>query len=377
MFDFLLVLLLGVFLLWLVAAVYLSGENLAQFDHASGERFSSGTQPGAELQAVVAMLAGMRTTLQGVALKEYVGVLRHTIDHAFADRCLDARFIPVDCAGVPSEWVLAPGADARRRTLYIHGGGFFAGSPASHRTLTTRFSELTGGAVLAIDYRMIPEYPRMASVEDCRTAYRWMLEHGPDGPQPAQVVFVAGDSAGGNLTLSLIAWVRDQGLRRPDAAVVLSPITDSTFAGPSLRTNARSDVMLGAVFGRLLVVPRFVLLWATWIHGRINPRHPLVSPVYGDLSNLPPVLVQASQVEMLVDDCRRYVNRARAAGSPVKLQTWNHMVHVWQIFNPELPEARQALAEIGKFLAAASPPPAKAFAGEPAAGAQREALARP
>jgi acetyl esterase/lipase len=251
--------------------------------------------------------------------------------------------------------VLSPGADSARRTLYIHGGGFVIGSPRSHRTLTTRFSALTGGAVLAIDYRLMPEHRRMAGIEDCRTAYRWMLDNGPEGPRAAQTVFVAGESAGGNLALSLIAWVRDQGLRAPDAAVALSPVTDGTFASPSLRANRRSDAMLGPLYGPLARLPQWLLLWMAWIVNRARPSHPEISPVYGDLSNLPPVLVQASEAEMLLDDGRRYVNRARAAGSPATLQTWRHVVHAWQIFNPELPEAVDALKEIGKFLAGAAP----------------------
>ena len=191
----------------------------------------------------------------------------------------------------------------------------------------------------------------MAGIEDCRSAYRWMLDNGPQGPQAARVVFVAGDSAGGNLTLSLIAWVRDEGLREPDAAVALSPATDSTSASPSLKSNLATDPMLGPLFAPLAKVPRSMLLLFGWMQNRINPRDPLISPVYGDLSRLPPLLVQASESEMLLDDARRYVNRARAAGSPARLQTWDHMVHVWQIFNPELPEAHQALEEIRKFLA--------------------------
>jgi acetyl esterase/lipase len=162
---------------------------------------------------------------------------------------------------------------------------------------------------------------------------------------------VAGDSAGGNLTLSLIAWVRDAGLRAPDAAVALSPATDATLASPSLRAHVASDPMLGPLFGWLARIPRALLLWAGWWQTRINPRDPVVSPVYGDLSRLPPVLVQASEAEMLRDDARRYVNRAVAAGSPVQLQTWDHMVHVWQIFHPELTEGREAIEEIRKFLA--------------------------
>ena len=277
------------------------------------------------------------------------------MDKAFAGRELDASFTPIDSAGVRGEWVLAPGADSTRRTLYIHGGAFIVGSPKSHRTLTSRFSALTGGAVLAIDYRLMPEHSRMAGIEDCRTAYRWMLENGPNGREPARAVFVAGDSAGGNLTLSLIAWVRDQGLRPADAAVALSPLTDSTMASPSLKANLHTDAMLGPLFGKMTRVPRSLLLWIGWMQTRINPRDPVISPVYGDLSNLPPVLVQASEAEMLLDDSRRYVNRAQAAGSPVRLQTWSHVVHAWQIFNPELTEARDALEEIRKFLAAASP----------------------
>ena len=113
--------------------------------------------------------------------------------------------------------------------------------------------------------------------------------------------------------------------------------------------------MLGPLFGKLARVPQTLLLWFGWLQTRINPSDPVISPLRGDLSRLPPVLVQASEVEMLFDDSRRYVNRAQAAGSPVRLQCWRHMVHVWQIFNPELPEAREALAEIGKFLDAAAP----------------------
>lgn len=345
---------IAVVVAWAVAIFHLQGEDLSAFDGLDGERFSSGSGPSAELGAVVASLSGVGAVLGKVPRGGRIAALREYIDNAFADRVIDASFRTVDCAGVPGEWVLAPGADDSRRTLYIHGGGFLMGSPKSHRTLTSEFSALTGGAVLAVDYRLMPEHSRMAGIEDCRSAYRWLLEQGPDGPARARAVFVAGDSAGGNLTLSLIAWVRDQGLRAPDAAVALSPLTDSTLASPSLRANLRSDVMLGPLFGPLTKLPGPLLLWIGWIRNRINPRDPAISPVYGDLSNLPPVLVQASEVEMLFDDSRRYVNRARAAGSPVKLQTWNHMVHVWQIFNPELPEAREALAEVGRFLAAAS-----------------------
>ncbi len=340
---------------WAVGAFHLRGADMSAFDQPTGERFSRGDAPGAELQGVLASLGGMQNVLRGVPMRERNAALRKAMDEMFDGREFDARFEPVDAGGVRAEWVLAPGADPQRRLLYIHGGAFIVGSPKSHRTLTSQLSRSSGSAVLAIDYRLMPEHPRRAGIEDCRTAYRWMLDHGPAGAASATAVFVAGDSAGGNLTLSLLNWVRDEGLRAPDAAVALSPLTDATLSSPSMRANVATDPMLGPLFGPMARVPQPLLLWFGWLQTRVKPADPLISPLRADLSRLPPVLVQASEVEMLFDDSRRYVNRARAAGSPVRLQRWNHMVHVWQIFNPELPEAREALEQIGRFLEAAAP----------------------
>ena len=337
MLEFGIVVVLVVGGLWAVAAFHLRGADMSAFDRPTGERFSDDDRPGPEIAAVIARLGGMSTLLKGVPMRQRNAVLRKYMDELFADQVLDVRLQPADCGGVPGEWVLAPGADPQRRLLYIHGGAFMLGSPRSHRTLTSQLSALTGGAVLAIDYRLMPEHPRRAGIDDCRTAYRWMLEHGPEGAAPASAVFVAGDSAGGNLTLSLIHWLRDQGLRTPDAAVALSPLTDATLSSPSLRANLHSDPMLGPLFGPMARVPQALLLWFGWLQTRIKPNDPLISPLRADLSRLPPLLLQASEVEMLFDDSQRYVNRAQAAGSPVRLQRWNHMVHVWQIFNPELP----------------------------------------
>ena len=346
-----------VLVVWFVGARALRGPDWQTFDgvrHGGAgtlrTRFSSGPTPNDEHRAVIASMGNIAATLKGTPHAQHVGLLRNYMDNMTAGREFDARFVPVDAGGVAAEWVLAPGADPARRTLYIHGGAWMMGSPRSHRTITTRFSEISGGAVLAIDYRLMPEHPRKAGIEDCHSAYRWMLNNGPDGAAQAKTVFVAGDSAGGNLTLSLIAWVRDQGLRAPDAAVAMSPATDGTLGSPSLLANIETDAMLGPLFGPLSRVPRSVLLWVAWLRHRIRPNDPVVSPVFGDLSNLPPLLIHASDVEMLLDDSVRYANKASAAGSPVTLQTWNHVVHVWHIFNPELTEARQAFDEIGRFL---------------------------
>jgi monoterpene epsilon-lactone hydrolase len=312
--EFLVIAVALVAVVWGVGRWRMRGADMSAYDRETGERFSRGSAPSSENQAVIASLGGVQQVLKGVPMRQRNAVLRKYMDGIFADRVLDVGITPVDCAGVPGEWVLAPGADPARRTLYIHGGAFMMGSPLSHRTLTSQFSHLSGGAVLAIDYRLMPEHPRRAGIDDCRTAYRWMLEHGPTGAAAAQAVFVAGESAGGNHKLSLIQRVRDQRLRAPDAAVALSPLTDATLSSPSMRANIRTDPMLGPLFGPMARFPNTLLLWFGWMQTRIRPSDPVISPLRGNLAGLPPVLLQASEVEMLFDDSRRYANRAQAAG---------------------------------------------------------------
>ncbi|HMZ00599.1 MAG TPA: alpha/beta hydrolase [Burkholderiaceae bacterium] len=371
--DILLVLALVGAVAWGLAAWVYRAEDLSAFDGPPAppdppstdpvwRRLGGDAPPSPALLAVQASLAQLGRQMAGLHGRARVAALRRHLDGVFADRTFDARFVPVDCGGVPGEWVIPPGADPRRRTLYLHGGGFIIGSPLSHRTLTTRFAALTGGVVLAIDYRLMPEPPRRASIEDSRRAWRWLCTNGPDAAGvPADRLFVAGDSAGGNLALSLIAWLRherrsDPALRQADAAVALSPLTDSCLVAPSLRRLRRSDVMLGPMLGKLVALPRWLLIASTRKVTGIDPRGPLLSPLRDDLSGLPPVLLQASEAEMLFDDAHRYARRAHAAGSPVRLQTWRHPVHAWPIFNPELPEANEALAQIGQFLAEVAPP---------------------
>ena len=170
------------------------------------------------------------------------------------------------------------------------------GSPKSHRTITSKFSEITGCAVLAIDYRLLPEYKHMDCVADCRAAYHWILGNGPDGPAEITQLFIGGDSAGGNLTLSLVAWVRDNDLRAPEAVVVLSPLTDTTFSGASISDNEGTDVMLKPVMRALNKMPKFVKSWwVVWAH-RVRPASPVASPLLGDLSGLLSVLEPAGDV---------------------------------------------------------------------------------
>lgn len=333
--------------LWLVPQVVRRRHDLSQFDDDCAERFGAGDHVEAELKAV---FRSLRREAPDDPPKGRFAQMRERMDALFSDVDPDATITPIDAAGIRGEWVLAPGADPGRRVLYIHGGAFVMGSPLSHRTITAKFSQMVGGAVLSIDYRLMPEHPRMAGIDDCRTAYRWLLDNGPTGAAPAEIMFVAGDSAGGNLTLSLIAWIRDAGLRPPNAAVALSPSTDGTLSSPSWRTNLKTDIVLGRVGGLVAKVPATLIFWGSWLQMRVRPHAPVVSPIHGDLGGLPPLLVHASEVEMLRDDARRYVNRALAAGSPVRLQTWNHMLHVWHIFHPKLTAARDAFDQIEAFL---------------------------
>ena len=252
---------------------------------------------------------------------------------------------------IDGEWTTLPGTDSTRRILYIHGGAFAVGSAVSHRAITYNLAKRTRCAIFAPNYRLIPENKRLDGVDDAKAAYKYVASNGPNGAEPAHKIAVAGDSAGGNLTLMVIRWATSmRGLRTPDAAIALSPTVDGTMQSPSIQRNFETDIMLKPLVAPMLKIPRFVLLVGSWVAARIRPSHPLVSPIMGDLAGLPPTLIQASASEMLLDDAVRYTNKAQAAGSLVSLQTWDHMCHVWPIFADMLPEADHAFDEMASFL---------------------------
>lgn len=251
---------------------------------------------------------------------------------------------------IPGEWTLPDQCDSARRILYIHGGANTVGSAISHRPITVNLANRTGCAVFAPNYRLMPENRRIDGVEDCRAACEWLTQTGPDGAASAASIAIGGDSAGANLTLSLINWLRDEDKRAPEAAFVISPATDSTCTSPSLRANFETDLMLKPLAAPLLKLPRPVLLWGLWRANRKSPADPVVSPIFADLSGLPPTLIHVSAAEMLYDDARRYAAKRAANGSPTDIQIWDHLPHVWHIFDQMLPEAHQALDEIAGFL---------------------------
>ena len=256
----------------------------------------------------------------------------------------DVKLIRVKVGEFPCEWVLAPGADPNVRLLYIHGGGFVSGSGGRYLPLAAHISAAAKCAVLLPDYRLAPEHPFPAGLNDCVDAHQWMVANGPSGPAPAQATFVAGDSAGGSLTLTTLLALRDRKLPLPAGGIPLSPTTDFTLASESLKT-----VIDPIISAKTMPVFRDHYL------GKTDPKSPLASPVFGDYRGLPPLLIQVGEHEMLRDDSVRVAKKARADGISVKLEVWPGMFHVFQSHEPLLPEGREAIEHIAEFMRSALP----------------------
>ncbi len=249
----------------------------------------------------------------------------------------DVRCIRAQIDGMPCEWVAAPGADPDLRILYLHGGGYVSGSGANYLPLAAHISTAAQCAVLLPDYRLAPEHRFPAAMADCLRAHEWMMTTGPYGPAPARATFIAGDSAGGGLTLATLLALRDRRLPLPAGGMSLSASADLTLASESMRSE--EDPICSAQ-----CMPEFAQLYL----GDADPRNPLASPVFGDYTGIPPLLIQAGEHEMLRDDSIRVATQARSDGVDVKLEVWPGMVHVFQ--TRELPESREAIAHIADFM---------------------------
>ena len=243
----------------------------------------------------------------------------------------------VNAGGVAADLVTVPASRPDRHLLYLHGGGYVTGSPALYRNVTWRFAEAAQARLLALDYRLAPEHPFPAALDDAVAAYRWLLQ---EGAEPGRVG-ILGDSAGGGLGLGLLLRLRDDGLPLPGAAVALSPWTDLALTGASLARNAASDPMLN-----FEMLPR---LAEQYLAGA-DPRTPYASPLYGDPRGLPPTLIHVGSDEILRDDAVRMAERLRAAGCEAEIEIWLRMPHDWHLFAAVLPEARRAVARVGDFL---------------------------
>jgi len=249
----------------------------------------------------------------------------------------NVRVAPVDAGPVPSEWLIPQDAPEDRALLYLHGGAWFMGSARVYRAFVSRLAHASRVRALVIDYRLAPEHPFPAGLDDCMAAYEWLRQNG----NPPSKIVVAGDSAGGNLTLALLVALRDAGRPLPAGAVALSPATDLAGTGESRRTHLHLDPFFSNM------KPNTIIEDYITSH---DPRDPLISPLFADPSGLPPLLIHVGDHEMLLDDAVRFGDRAGAAGVQVKTVVWAGMFHVFQMFDPFLPEAREANRQIATFI---------------------------
>jgi phosphinothricin tripeptide acetyl hydrolase len=249
----------------------------------------------------------------------------------------DITWEPVDAAGVPAEWVVPDDCVPGRAIVYLHGGGYATGSLDAARALFTHLARATRARLLAVDYRLAPEHPFPAAVDDAVTAYRFAISAGC----VPEATALCGDSSGGGLALATLVALRDLGETLPRTAVCISPWTDLTLSGTSLQANRDADPMVNA---------STLGLMADAYLGEVDRRSPTASPLFADLAGLPPLLVQVGSSELLLDDTTRFAKRAKAAGVDVTLEIWDDVVHVWHSFADFLPEAREAVAQIGTYV---------------------------
>ena len=248
----------------------------------------------------------------------------------------DVKVERVSAPAAPAEWLRPPAATPGRVVLYLHGGGYVIGSPRSHRHLAAAIAGAAAANALLLDDRLAPEHPYPAAVEDATAAYRWLLAQ---GIAPGSVV-IAGDSAGGGLTVATLLALREARVPLPAAGVCISPWVDLTCSGGSYVTKAAADPIVGRAG---------VEQMARAYLGSTAPREPLASPLFADLRGLPPLLIHVGSEEVLLDDSVQLAERARAAGVDTTLEVYERMIHVWHWFLPMLDEAQTAVEAIGRF----------------------------
>ena len=251
----------------------------------------------------------------------------------------DVKVERVNAPVAPAEWLRPPSAELGRVVRYLHGGGYVIGSPRSHRHLAAAIAGAAGASALLLDYRLAPEHPFPAAVEDATAAYRWLLDQ---AIAPERIV-IAGDSAGGGLTVATLLALREARVPLPAGGVCISPWVDLTCSGASYRTMAEADPIV-----RRAGVEEMALAYL----GATSPRTPLASPLFADLRGLPPLLIHVGRDEVLLDDAVQLAERARAAGVDATLDIYERMIHVWHWFLPMLDEAQTAVEAIGRFVRA-------------------------
>jgi len=251
----------------------------------------------------------------------------------------DVTFESTTLGGVPARWSATPGASMERVLFYLHGGAYLLGSSLGYRPLFSALARAAGARGLALDYRLAPENPFPAAVDDAVSAYRALLSQ---GIAPGSIA-IAGDSAGGGLTVAMLVAARDAGLPMPAAAVAISPWADLECTGGSMLSKAAEDPSLNR--------EGLLAMASIYLNG-VSPRAALASPLYANLAGLPPLLIQVGSAEVLLDDATRLAARAAEADVAVQLEVWPRMPHVWHVFAFTLSEGRDAIAAAGAFVSA-------------------------
>ncbi len=249
----------------------------------------------------------------------------------------DVRTEPVDANGVPAEWTMTPSADPDRVVMFLHGGAYISGSIASHRHVMAELGRQAAARTLALGYRLAPEHPFPAALDDAIAGYRFLLSSGYD---PARIT-LAGESAGGGLAIATLLSLRDAGVTLPGSVWCSSPWVDLEMTGATMATKAAVDPLIQKSYLLETV--------AAYLHGT-DPRSPLVSPIHADLHGLPPMLIQTGSAETLLSDSIRLTAVAGEADVNVTLQVWPGMIHAWHLFHPQLAEGRAALGAVGAFI---------------------------
>ncbi len=286
-----------------------------------------------ELEAVLELIRS-RPVLENPTIEEMRAAAEEAPKAPLAE---DVRCEVMDAGGVPGEWISTPEAIGEKVLYYLHGGGYVMCSINTHREMISRLARAAGARALAINYRLAPENPFPAAVADATAAYRWLLSTGVD---PARVV-IAGDSAGGGLTVASLLALRDAEEPLPAAGICISPWVDMEGLGESMNTKAGVDPTVGK--------DGIADMGKTYLGGA-DPRTPLAAPIYADLKGLPPLLIQVGTAEVLLDDSTRLAERAKSAGVDVILEPWEDMIHVWHSYAHILPEGQQAIDRIGEFI---------------------------
>lgn len=265
-----------------------------------------------------------------------------SIDGVVPSIAASTTISPVCAAGVASEWVLAEGVEPDLRIMFIHGGSFISGTLTGHRHVNKALSQASGMAVLSVDYRLAPENPYPAGLDDCVVAWTWMQAYGPGGEGKSRATFLVGSSAGGGLAMATMLRLRDEGKPLPAAAAAFAPATDFTASSPSMTERAHLDPVMRP--------EDYAWVANLYVADGTDLTHPYVSPAFGDFSGFPPFLVHAGERDVLHDDGKRVVARAKEAGIDARFKTLPGMTHGVQYWCHYVPDGLASLDEVGAYL---------------------------